>query len=57
MLNYFNYFSVSLTSPKPTSSKDAAQSHPEKEAKQEEGAAKAGHPGYGANKKFPYIDE
>lgn len=48
---------MSLTSPKPTSSKDAAQSQPEKEAKQEGGAAEPGHPGYGANKKFPYIDE
>ncbi|KAG8001204.1 Transient receptor potential cation channel subfamily M member 5 [Nibea albiflora] len=48
---------LSLTSPKPTSSKDAAQSQPEKEAKQEGGAAEPGHPGYGANKKFPYIDE
>ncbi|KAM7405780.1 hypothetical protein PAMP_000207 [Pampus punctatissimus] len=38
-------------------SNDAPQSQPEKEAKQEGTEARPGHPGYGANKKFPYIDE
>ncbi|XP_042080253.1 transient receptor potential cation channel subfamily M member 5 isoform X2 [Haplochromis burtoni] len=35
---------------------DASQSQTANEAKQEE-KTKPGHPGYGANKKFPYIDE
>uniref|UniRef100_A0A669EG82 Transient receptor potential cation channel, subfamily M, member 5 n=1 Tax=Oreochromis niloticus TaxID=8128 RepID=A0A669EG82_ORENI len=35
---------------------DASQSQTAKEAKQEE-ETRPGHPGYGANKKFPYIDE
>ncbi|PWA29146.1 hypothetical protein CCH79_00006272, partial [Gambusia affinis] len=48
--------------PKPPSSKadrtsDTPQSHSEQEARQEEEESKPGHPGYGANKKFPYIDE
>ncbi|XP_029000168.1 transient receptor potential cation channel subfamily M member 5 [Betta splendens] len=42
--------SVSLTASKKSSTKDAAQSQPEQEAQ-------PGHPGYGANKRFPYIDE
>lgn len=53
--------SVSLTGCKPSSTTDASESQPEKEVKQDRGEARpearAGHPGYGANKKFPYIDE
>lgn len=41
--------SVSLTGSKSTSSKDAAQGPKEEDT--------AGHPGYGANKNCPYIDE
>ncbi|XP_061594992.1 transient receptor potential cation channel subfamily M member 5 isoform X2 [Cololabis saira] len=39
------------------SSADMSPIQPEKEAKKEERGAKAAHPGFGANKKFPYIDE
>lgn len=40
---------VSLTGSKSTSSKDTAQGPKEED--------QAGHPGYGANKSCPYIDE
>lgn len=49
--------SVSLTAAKESYTKDAPQNQPEKEVKQEKGEGTPGHPGYGANKKFPYIDE
>lgn len=49
--DFIFFFSVSLAGSKSTSSKDAPQG-PNKEDK-----AKAGQPGYGANKTFPYIDE
>ncbi|XP_071375194.1 transient receptor potential cation channel subfamily M member 5 isoform X2 [Centroberyx affinis] len=49
--------SLSLTGNKASSSKDAPQSQPDKEVKQEAAEARPGHPGYGANKRFPYIDE
>lgn len=48
---------ASLTESKAAGAVDTSQSHPEKEAKQEEGEAKPAHSGYGAKKKFPYIDE
>lgn len=53
----WNPISASLTGHKASGSKDAAHGEAEKEAKQDSGEARAGHPGYGANKKFPYIDE
>ncbi|XP_039980646.1 transient receptor potential cation channel subfamily M member 5 isoform X2 [Xiphias gladius] len=46
-----------LTGCRLSGAKDAPQSQPEKEVKREGGAPTPGHPGYGANKKFPYIDE
>uniref|UniRef100_A0A3Q1G954 Transient receptor potential cation channel, subfamily M, member 5 n=2 Tax=Acanthochromis polyacanthus TaxID=80966 RepID=A0A3Q1G954_9TELE len=46
---------TSLTGLKAAGSSDAPQS--QAEAKQEEDEDKPGHPGYGASKKFPYIDE
>ncbi|XP_037550434.1 transient receptor potential cation channel subfamily M member 5 [Nematolebias whitei] len=48
---------TSLTESKAAGAVDTSQSHPEKEAKQDQGEAKPAHSGYGANKKFPYIDE
>ncbi|MEQ2257509.1 hypothetical protein ILYODFUR_035504, partial [Ilyodon furcidens] len=42
---------------KADSTADTPQSYLEPEARQEEQESKPGHPGYGANKKFPYIDE
>ncbi|XP_058484702.1 transient receptor potential cation channel subfamily M member 5 [Solea solea] len=48
---------ISLTGYKASISNDACQSQPEKDVKQERGEDGTGHPGYGANKKFPYIDE
>lgn len=48
---------VSLTGVKAGSSKDPPESQPEKEVKPGGGEASPAHPGYGANKKFPYIDE
>ncbi|XP_026233556.1 transient receptor potential cation channel subfamily M member 5 [Anabas testudineus] len=48
---------MSLTAAKESCTKDAPQNQPEKEVKQEKGEGTPGHPGYGANKKFPYIDE
>ncbi len=48
---------MSLTGSKPTSTKEAPQNQPQEVAKQEQEAEKQGHPGFGANKKFPYIDE
>lgn len=49
--------SASLTGSKTDRTADTPQSHSEQEARQEEEEPKPGHPGYGANKKFPYIDE
>lgn len=54
---------MSLTSGKAESDAEAPQGHLKKEAKKEEEAAtkegesKPVNLGYGANKKFPYIDE
>ncbi|XP_014828169.1 PREDICTED: transient receptor potential cation channel subfamily M member 5 [Poecilia mexicana] len=48
---------TSLTGSKADHTADTPQSHSEQEARQEEEEPKPGHPGYGANKKFPYIDE
>ncbi|XP_074478633.1 transient receptor potential cation channel subfamily M member 5 [Sebastes fasciatus] len=48
---------ISLTSGKASSPTDAPQSQPEEEVKQEGRETRSGHSGYGANKKFPYIDE
>lgn len=53
----WHYISVPLTGCRLSGAKDAPQSQPEKEVKREGGAPTPGHPGYGANKKFPYIDE
>lgn len=47
---------TSLTGSKEDSTAETLPSHPEPEARKEE-EPKPGHPGYGANKKFPYIDE
>ncbi|XP_068165086.1 transient receptor potential cation channel subfamily M member 5 isoform X2 [Antennarius striatus] len=41
----------------PISSKDASPRQADKGAKQEMGATRPDHPGYGATKKFPYADE
>lgn len=49
--------SASLTGTKADSTAETSQSHQEQEARQKEEESKPGHPGYGANKKFPYIDE
>ncbi|XP_015253052.1 PREDICTED: transient receptor potential cation channel subfamily M member 5 isoform X2 [Cyprinodon variegatus] len=48
---------TSLTGTKADSTAETSQSHQEQEARQKEEESKPGHPGYGANKKFPYIDE
>lgn len=49
--------SVSLTGSLSSSTKDAPQGQAEKKGNQEETLSTASHPGYGACKKFPYIDE
>ncbi|XP_038126508.1 transient receptor potential cation channel subfamily M member 5 isoform X4 [Cyprinodon tularosa] len=48
---------TSLTGTKADSTAETSQIHQEQEARQKEEESKPGHPGYGANKKFPYIDE
>ncbi|XP_008308372.1 transient receptor potential cation channel subfamily M member 5 [Cynoglossus semilaevis] len=48
---------LSLTGYKACSSKDASPHQTEKEVKQDRKEDRSGHQGYGANKKFPYIDE
>ncbi|KAF0042855.1 hypothetical protein F2P81_004192 [Scophthalmus maximus] len=48
---------VSLAGCKASSATDASASQPEQEVKRERREVKRGHPGYGANKKFPYIDD
>ncbi|KAM3876709.1 transient receptor potential cation channel subfamily M member 5 [Diretmus argenteus] len=47
---------MSFTGDKASSSKDEPPRQPDKEVKVE-AEADPGHPGYGANKRFPYIDE
>lgn len=46
-----------LTGYQPSRTNDAPQSQQEKEVEQERSEARPSHAGYGANKKFPYIDE
>ncbi|XP_060924381.1 transient receptor potential cation channel subfamily M member 5 [Limanda limanda] len=48
---------VSLTGCEASGTKDASPGQPEREVKEESGEVRPGHPGYGANKKYPYIDE
>lgn len=48
---------MSLSGSKGGTTEEEPQSQPEKEAKQEAEEGKPSHLGYGANKKFPYIDE
>ncbi|KAA8595770.1 hypothetical protein FQN60_011061 [Etheostoma spectabile] len=48
---------MSLRGCQASSTKDTPQNGPDKEVKQEEAEARPGHSGYGANKRFPYIDE